>query len=120
MNSDRMEAENASIYLPFDNRQAVTEEAQSLKHGLEDLLTPLMSLTERPGFRQPTKPEPYSVSIKPNDIDVYRHFTNHVSPKLEGSAIDISLQNFSRRARKSTRRTSLRAISASAGPSFAP
>ncbi|WP_421860759.1 helicase [Parvibaculum sp.] len=74
-------------HLPLDNRQAAIEEAQSLKHRLEDLLTPLMSRTERPVFHQPEEPEPYSVRIEPHDIDVYRHFTDHVSPKLAGSAI---------------------------------
>ena len=73
--------------LPLDNRQAAIEEAQSLKHRLEDLLTPLMSRTERPVFHHPTEPEPYSVRIEPHDLDVYRHFTDHVSPKLASSAI---------------------------------
>lgn len=74
-------------HLPLDNRQAAIEEAQSLKYSLEDLLTPLMSRTERPVFHHPTEPEPYSVRIEPHDLDVYRHFTDHVSPKLASSAI---------------------------------
>lgn len=57
-------------HLPLDNRQAAIEEAQSLKHSLEDLLTPLMSRTERPVFHHPTEPEPYSVRIEPHDLDV--------------------------------------------------
>ncbi|MCJ8237006.1 helicase [Peteryoungia algae] len=74
-------------HLPLDNWQAAIEEAQSLKRSLEDLLTPLMSRTERPVFHHPTEPEPYSVRIEPHDLDVYRHFTDHVSPKLASSAI---------------------------------
>ena len=73
-------------HLPLDSRQSVIDEAQTLKHRLENLLAPLMSRTERPVSAQLGESEPYSVKIEPHDLDVYRHFTDHVSPKLAGSA----------------------------------
>ncbi|MCB1469030.1 MAG: hypothetical protein KDK08_18245, partial [Rhizobiaceae bacterium] len=74
-------------HLPPDSRTAAIEEAQTLKHHLEALLTPLMSRTERPVSDHVGEPAPPSVRIEPHDLDVYRHFTDHVSPKLAGSAI---------------------------------
>lgn len=74
-------------HLPPDSRQTVIEEAQALKHLLEALLTPFMSRTERPVSDHAGEPAPPSVKIEPHDLDVYRHFTDHVSPKLAGSAI---------------------------------
>lgn len=74
-------------HLPADSRQAAIEEAQALKHHLERLLTPLMSRTERPVSDHAGEPAPPSVRIEPHDLDVYRHFTDHVSPKLAGSAV---------------------------------
>ena len=46
-----------------------------------------MSRTERPVSDHAGEPAPPSVRIEPHDLDVYRHFTDHVSPKLAGSAI---------------------------------
>ena len=77
--------------LPPDSRQAAIEEAQALKHHLETLLTPLMSRTERPVSDHAGEPAPPSVRIEPHDLDVYRHFTDHVSPKLTGSAVSYWL-----------------------------
>lgn len=74
-------------HLPPDSRTAAIEEAQTLKHHLEALLTPLMSRTERPASDHAGEPAPPSVRIEPHDLDVYRHFTDHVPPKLAGSAI---------------------------------
>ncbi|MFY3863914.1 helicase [Achromobacter xylosoxidans] len=78
-------------HLPPDNRAAAIEEAQALKHHLEALLTPLMSRTERPVSDHVGEPAPPSVGIEPHDLDVYRHFTDHVSPKLASSAISYWL-----------------------------
>jgi len=78
-------------HLPLDSRQAAIEEAQALKHHLETLLTPLMSRTERPVSDHAGEPAPPSVRIEPHDLDVYRHFTDHVSPKLAGSAVSYWL-----------------------------
>lgn len=74
-------------HLPPDNRAVAIEEARELKHHLEALLTPLMSRTERPVSDHVGEPAPPSVRIEPHDLDVYRHFTDHVSPKLASSAI---------------------------------
>lgn len=74
-------------HLPPDSRTAAIEEAQALKHHLEALLTPLMSRTERPVSDHAGELTPPSVRIEPHDLDVYRHFTDHVSPKLAGGAI---------------------------------
>ena len=76
--------------LPPETRQAAIDEAQVIKHQLEALLTPLMSRTERPALQHADQPDPQPVRIEPHDLDVYRHFTDHVSqasPRLAGSAI---------------------------------
>ena len=73
--------------LPPESRQAAIEEAQALKYRLEAVLTPLMSRTERPVSYHAGEPAPPAVRIEPHDLDVFRHFTDHVSPKLAGSAI---------------------------------
>lgn len=67
-------------------RSGLISEAREIKCALEDMLTPLMSRTERPvtahaeDLQQPT-------SIEPRDFDVYRHFAKHVPDKFKGSAI---------------------------------
>lgn len=73
--------------LPVEGRSTAIVEAQQIKRRLEALLTPIMSRTERPPSQHPSEPPPKPVQIEAHDLDVYRHFTDHVSPKLAGSAI---------------------------------
>ena len=73
--------------LPSGSRQTAIDEAKSLKRQLEALLAPLMSRTERPVSDRAGELPPPSIKIEPHDLEVYRHFTEHVSPKLAGSAI---------------------------------
>ena len=70
-----------------ESRSAKIAEAQEIKHQLEALLIPLMSRTERPALRSGNEPAPKPVRIEAHDLDVYRHFTVHVSPRLATSAI---------------------------------
>jgi len=73
-----------------DARSALMTEAHSVKISLEKLLTPLMSRTERSvamhvgDLQQPA-------SIEPHDLDVYRHFAEHVDEKHKGAAISYWL-----------------------------
>lgn len=73
--------------LPMQSRSTAIVEAQQIKRRLEALLSPIMSRTERPPSQHPSEPPPKPVQIEAHDLDVYRHFTDHVSPKLAGSAI---------------------------------
>lgn len=73
--------------LPVESRQAAISEAETIKHRLEVLLTPLMSRTERPASREGNEPLPKPVRIEPHDLDVYRHFTAKVSKKLKTATI---------------------------------
>lgn len=73
--------------LPMEGRSTAIVEAQQIKRRLEALLTPIMSRTERPPSQHPSEAPPKPVQIEAHDLDVYRHFTDHVSPKLAGSAI---------------------------------
>jgi len=73
--------------LPVESRQPAIAEAETIKHDLEALLTPLMSRTERPAVREGKEPPPKPVRIEPHDLDVYRHFTNGVDEKLRTSTI---------------------------------
>ncbi|MBY5439343.1 helicase [Rhizobium leguminosarum] len=77
--------------LPPQSPSAPIDEARTIKHKLEALLTPLMSRTERPVTPHPSEPPPRPVPIEAHDLDVYRHFTDHVAPKLAGSAISYWL-----------------------------
>jgi len=67
-------------------RSGPMAEAREIKLALEKMLTPLMSRTERPvapqvgDLQRPTLMEPH-------DLDVYRHFAQHVRDKFKGSAI---------------------------------
>lgn len=74
-------------HLPPDSRSAKIAEAQEIKHQLEALLVPLMSRTERPALRADSDAPQSPVRLEPHDLDVYRHFTGHVPPKLATSAI---------------------------------
>lgn len=71
-------------------RSGPMAEARGIKGALEKMLTPLMSRTERPvaphvgDLQRPT-------SIEPHDLDVYRHFAEHVQDKFKGSAISYWL-----------------------------
>jgi hypothetical protein len=71
-------------------RSGPMAEARGIKGALEKMLTPLMSRTERPvaphvgDLQSPT-------SIEPHDLDVYRHFAEHVQDKFKGSAISYWL-----------------------------
>ena len=77
--------------LPLESRSTAIVEAQKIKHRLEALLRPLMSRTERPYSQHPIETPSKQVQIEAHDIDVYRHFTEHVSPKLASSAISYWL-----------------------------
>lgn len=70
-----------------DARPAVIAEAMSLKRSLEKLLSPLMSRTERPAPKHPEKEPDDPTCIHAHDLDVYRHFVDHVPARLAGAAI---------------------------------
>lgn len=72
--------------LSLDSRQAAIDEAETIKHRLEVLLTPLMSRTER-AAREGSEPPSKPVRIEPHDLDVYRHFTAAVPKKLKTATI---------------------------------
>lgn len=73
--------------LPVESRQAAIGEAETIKHRLEALLTPLMSRTERPASREANEPPPKPVRIEPHDLNVYRHFTAEVPKNLKTATI---------------------------------
>lgn len=73
--------------LPVESRQPAISEAETIKHRLEALLTPLMSRTERPAARESSGPPPKPVQIEPHDLDVYRHFTAAVPKNLKTATI---------------------------------
>lgn len=73
--------------LPVESRQPAIGEAQTIKHRLEALLTPLMSRTERPAAREGSEPPPKPIRIEPHDLDVYRHFTSAVRKNLKTATI---------------------------------
>lgn len=73
--------------LPVESRQAAIGEAETIKHRLEALLTPLMSRTERPASREGHEPPPKPVRIEPHDLDVFRHFTAEVPKNLKTATI---------------------------------
>lgn len=71
---------------PPESRAPAISEAKTIKHRLEALLTPFMSRTERPAVRDTGEP-PKPVRIEAHDLDVYRHFTEHVPDKLKTAAV---------------------------------
>jgi hypothetical protein len=73
--------------LPTESRPPAISDAEAIKQRLEALLTPLMSRTERPAARDHGEPPPKPVRIESHDLDVYRHFTDHVPCKLKTAAI---------------------------------
>jgi hypothetical protein len=73
--------------LPVESRGATIGEAETIKHRLETLLTPLMSRTERPAARESSEPPPKPVRIEPHDLDVFRHFTAAVPKSLKTATI---------------------------------
>lgn len=73
--------------LPVGSRKAAIGEAETIKHRLEALLTPLMSRTERPPSREGNEPPPKPVRIEPHDLDVFRHFTAEVPKNLKTATI---------------------------------
>ena len=73
--------------LPVESRQPAISEAETIKHRLEALLTPLISRTERPVVRQGSEPPPKPVRIEPQDLDVYRHFTAAVPKSMKTATI---------------------------------
>ena len=73
--------------MPVENRQSMISEAETIKHRLEALLTPLMSRTERPASREGNEPKPKPVQIEPHDLDVFRHFAAEVSEKWKTATI---------------------------------
>ena len=73
--------------LPVESRGVVIDEAKTIKHRLEMLLTPLMSRTERPTARERSEPLPNPLRIEARDLDIYRHFTTEVPQRFKAATI---------------------------------